>query len=141
VPTLYLADWFLANAERLHVPPFLMDKARQIMPIMEKYIARAVKAGVKIAYGTDSSVYPHGLNGRQFAVLVKIGMTPAQAVQSATWNAAELMGWSDRVGIVAPGHFADLVAVDGDPTEDVTLLERVRFVMKGGVVVRDGAPR
>ena len=141
VPTLYLADWFLANAERLHVPPFLMDKARQIMPIMEKYIARAVKAGVKIAYGTDSSVYPHGLNGRQFAVLVKIGMTPGQAIQSATWNAAELMGWSDRVGVVAPGHFADLVAVDGDPTDDVTLLERVRFVMKGAVVVRDGAPR
>jgi imidazolonepropionase-like amidohydrolase len=139
VPTLYLGDWFLANAERLRIPPFILAKARQVMPDAEKFIARAVKAGVKIAYGTDSSVYPHGQNGRQFAVLVRIGMPPAQAIQSATWNAADLLGWSDRVGIVAPGRFADLVAVDGDPTQDVTLLERVRFVMKGGVVVRDGA--
>ena len=141
VPTLYLAEWFLANAERLHIPPFIMEKARQILPAMEKYIARAMKAGVKIAYGTDSSVYPHGLNGRQFKVFVKLGMTPAQAIQTATWNAADLLGWSDRVGVVAAGHFADLVAVDGDPTQDVTLLEKVRFVMKGGAVVRDGVPR
>jgi imidazolonepropionase-like amidohydrolase len=141
VPTLYLGDWFLANAERLHVPPFIMEKARQVMPVAEKNIARAVKAGVKIAFGSDAAVYPHGLNGRQFAVYVRIGMTPAQAIQSATWNAADLLGWSDRVGIVAPGHFADLVAVEGDPTQDVTLLERVSFVMKGGVVVKDGAAR
>lgn len=141
VPTLYLADWFLANAERLRVPPFILEKARRIMPDMEKFIARAMKAGVKIAYGTDSSVYPHGLNGRQFAVFVRMGMSPSQAIQTATWNAADLLGWSDRVGIVAPGHFADLVAVDGDPTQDVTLLERVRFVMKGGAVVKDGAAR
>ena len=141
VPTLYLADWFLANAERLRVPPFILEKARRIMPDMEKFIARAMKAGVKIAYGTDSSVYPHGLNGRQFAVFVRMGMSPSQAIQTATWNAADLLGWGDRVGVVAPGHFADLVAVDGDPTQDVTLLERVRFVMKGGVVVRDGATR
>ena len=139
VPTLYLGDWFLANAERLHIPPFIMEKARQVMPAAEKAIARAVKAGVKIAYGTDAAVYPHGLNGRQFAVYVRIGMTPAEAIRSATWNAADLIGWSDRVGVVAPGHFADLVAVEGDPTEDVTLLERVRFVMKGGVVVKEGA--
>jgi len=141
VPTLYLAEWFLANAERLHIPPFIMEKARHILPVMEKFIARAMKAGVKIAYGTDSSVYPHGLNGRQFKVFVKLGMTPAQAIQTATWNAADLLGWSDRVGVIAAGHFADLVAVDGDPTGDVTLLEKVRFVMKGGAVVRDGAPR
>jgi imidazolonepropionase-like amidohydrolase len=141
VPTLYLADWFLANAERLRVPPFILEKARRIMPDMEKFIARAMKAGVKIAYGTDSSVYPHGLNGRQFAVFVRMGMSPSQAIQTATWNAADLLGWGDRVGVVAPGHFADLVAVDGDPTQDVTLLERVRFVMKGGAVVRDGATR
>jgi imidazolonepropionase-like amidohydrolase len=141
VPTLYLGDWFLANAERLHIPPFILAKARQVMPDAEKFIGRAVKAGVKIAYGTDSSVYPHGLNGRQFAVYVRIGMTPAQAIQSATWNAADLLGWGDRVGIVAAGRFADLVAVDGDPTQDVTLLERIRFVMKGGAVVKESAPR
>jgi len=138
VPTLYLGEWFLANADRLRVPPFILTKARQVMPDAEKFIARAIKAGVKIAYGTDSSVYPHGLNGKQFAVLVRLGMPAAQAIQTATWNAADLLGWSDRVGIVASGHFADLIAVDGDPTQDVTLLERVRFVMKGGVVVKDG---
>jgi len=141
VPTLYLADWFLANAERLRIPPFILAKARQVMPDAERLIARAIKAGVKIAYGTDSSVYPHGLNGRQFAVFVRLGMPPAQAIQTATWNAADLLGWSDRVGTVAAGHFADLVAVEGDPTQDVTLLERIPFVMKGGVVVKEGASR
>lgn len=143
VPTLYLADWFLANAERLHVPPFILEKAKQVMPAAEKAIARAVKAGVKIAYGTDSAVYPHGLNGKQFAVLVRVGMSPAAAIQSATWNAADLIGWSDRVGIVASGRFADLVAVDGDPLQDVSLLEKPRFVMKGGAVVKElaGVPR
>jgi imidazolonepropionase-like amidohydrolase len=139
VPTLYLGDWFLANAERLRIPPFILAKARQVMPDAEKAIARAVKAGVKIAYGTDSSVYPHGLNGKQFAVFVRIGMPAAQAIQTATWNAADLLGWSDRVGVIAPGHFADLVAVEGDPTQDVTLLERIPFVMKAGAVVK--APR
>jgi imidazolonepropionase-like amidohydrolase len=136
VPTLYLADWFLANAERLRIPPFILAKARQVMPDAERLIARAIKAGVKIAYGTDSSVYPHGLNGRQLAVFVRLGMPPAQAIQTATWNAADLLGWSDRVGSVAAGHFADLVAVEGDPTQDVTLLERIPFVMKGGAVVK-----
>jgi imidazolonepropionase-like amidohydrolase len=137
VPTLYLADWFLANADRLRIPPFLLEKARQIMPIMEKFVGRAMKAGVKIAYGTDSSVYPHGLNARQLGVFVRMGMSPNHAIQTATWNAAELLGWGDRVGVVAAGYFADLVAVDGDPTQDVTLLEKVRFVMKGGAVVKD----
>jgi imidazolonepropionase-like amidohydrolase len=137
VPTLYLADWFLANAERLHVPTFITDKAKQVMPAAEKAIARAVKAGVKIAYGTDAAVYPHGLNGKQFAVYVRIGMSPAEAIKSATWNAADLIGWSDRVGTIAAGHFADLVAVDGDPLQDVRLLERPRFVMKGGAVVKE----
>jgi imidazolonepropionase-like amidohydrolase len=139
VPTVYLGDWFLANAERLHMPKFIMEKARQVMPEAEKLTARAIKAGVKIAYGTDSSVYPHGLNAKQFAVFVRMGMPAAQAIQSATWNAADLLGWSDRVGVVATGHFADLVAVDGDPTQDVALLERIRFVMKGGVVVKESS--
>src|SRR5688572_3324443 len=119
----------MANAERLHMPRFIMEKARQVLPDAEKLTARAIKGGVKIAYGTDSSVYPHGLNAKQFAVFVRMGMPAAQAIQSSTWNAADLLGWSDRVGVVAAGHFADLVAVEGDPTGDVTLLERVRFVM------------
>jgi len=137
VPTVYLADWFLEAAPKRRVPQYLMEKAQQVMPVAEKNIARAVKAGVKIAFGTDAAVYPHGLNGRQFKVYLRLGMTPIAAIQSATVNAAALLGWENRVGVVEPGHFADLVAVDGDPTKDVGLLENVRFVMKGGAVVRD----
>jgi imidazolonepropionase-like amidohydrolase len=99
---------------------------------------RAVQAGAKLAFGTDAGVYPHGWNAKQFAKMVQYGMTPMQAIQSATVNAADLLGWSDRVGSVRVGRFADLVAVDGDPLADVTQLERVQFVMKGGVVYRNG---
>ena len=97
---------------------------------------KCVAAGVRIAYGTDSGIYPHGLNARQFAYHVRHGQTPVEAIRSATLHAAELMGWSDRIGRVEPGLFADLVGVAGDPTRDVRLLEDVRFVMKGGAVVR-----
>jgi imidazolonepropionase-like amidohydrolase len=89
-----------------------------------------------MAFGTDAAIFPHGWNARQFAFMVKCGMTPQQAIQAATVNAADLLGWSDRVGAVAPGLYADLVAVSGDPLQDITELERVKFVMKGGVVYR-----
>jgi imidazolonepropionase-like amidohydrolase len=98
---------------------------------------KAVEAGVRIAFGTDSGVYPHGLNARQFAYCVRYGMTPLEAIRSATTVAAELMGWSDRVGALRPGLAADLIAVAGDPLADVDLLTDVRFVMRDGVVVRD----
>ncbi len=97
---------------------------------------KCVAAGVRIAYGTDSGIYPHGLNARQFAYHVRHGQTPVEAIRSATVHAAELMGWSDRIGRIEPGLYADLVAVPGDPTQDVSVLEDVRFVMKGGAVVR-----
>jgi imidazolonepropionase-like amidohydrolase len=137
VPTLYLGDWFMENAQRLNVPPFIMDKARAVMPVARENIARAFKAGVKVAFGTDAAVYPHGLNGREFAVMVKLGLTPLQAIQAATVNGADLLGWSDRIGSLEPGRFADIIAVSGDPLTDVTELERVRFVMKGGMVVKN----
>jgi imidazolonepropionase-like amidohydrolase len=89
---------------------------------------------VKVAYGTDAGVYPHGLNARQFKYMVAGGLTPMQAIQSATINAAELLGWQN-VGAISPGRFGDLVAVDGDPLKDVTILEKIPFVMKGGEVV------
>jgi imidazolonepropionase-like amidohydrolase len=89
-----------------------------------------------MAFGTDAGVYPHGWNGKQFAKMVEWGMTPMQAILSATQGGADLLGWSDRVGSVQAGRFADLVAVDGDPLKDVTELERVKFVMKGGVVYK-----
>jgi len=90
-----------------------------------------------VAFGTDAAVYPHGLNAHEFAVLVKLGLTPLQSIQAATINAADLLGWSDRIGAVEPGKWADLIAVDGDPLQDVTVLEKVKFVMKGGEVVKD----
>ena len=137
VPTLYLADWFMENAQKLNVPPFIMEKAKVVLPSARINIARAFKAGVKVAFGTDAAVYPHGLNAHEFAVMVKLGLTPMQAIQAATVNAADLLGWSDRVGSIEAGRFADIIAVRGDPLGDVTELERVRFVMKGGMVVRN----
>ncbi|MGA9355788.1 MAG: amidohydrolase family protein [Terriglobales bacterium] len=138
VPTLYLMDWFYENAEKIGTPPELIAKAREVMPAARKNVQRAFAAGVKVGFGTDAAVYPHGLNAREFAVYVKLGMTPLQAIQTATVNDADLLGWSDRVGTVEAGKFADLIAVDGDPLADVTTLERVKFVMKGGEVVRNG---
>ena len=137
VPTLYLADWFLENAEKNHVPDFLLVKAKAVMPASRKNVAHAFASGVKVAFGTDAAVYPHGLNAREFAVMVKLGLTPLQAIQSATVNAADLLGWPGKVGSLDPGAWADIVAVDGDPLKDVTTLERVKFVMKGGEVVRN----
>lgn len=137
VPTLYLADWFLANAERIGTPAELIAKGREVMPAARKNVARAFAAGVKVGFGTDAAVYPHGLNAHEFAVMVKLGLTPLQAIQSATINDADLLGWSDKVGTIEPGKWADIVAVDGDPLADVTTLEHVKFVMKGGAVVRN----
>jgi imidazolonepropionase-like amidohydrolase len=137
VPTLYLGDWFLENAERNHVPEFLLGKAKTVMPIARKNIAHAFASGVKVAFGTDAAVYPHGLNAHEFAVMVKLGLTPLQAIQAATMNAADLLGWQGKVGSLEPGAWADIVAVDGDPLKDVTTLERVKFVMKGGDVVKN----
>jgi imidazolonepropionase-like amidohydrolase len=137
VPTLYLGDWFLANAERLHVPPEMVAKARDVMPAARKNVAHAFASGVKVAFGTDAAVYPHGLNAHEFAVMVKLGLSPLQSIQAATINAADLLGWSDKMGAVEPGKWADIIAVDGDPLQDVTTLERVKFVMKGGEVVKN----
>src|SRR6202163_1005078 len=137
VPTLYLGDWMIENAEQTHMPPPLMAKAREVIPAARKNIAHAFTSGVKVAFGTDAAVYPHGLNGREFAVMVKLGLTPLQAIQAATANAADLLGWPGKVGSLEPGAWADIIAVDGDPLKDVTTLERVKFVMKGGEVVRN----
>jgi len=105
--------------------------------VAKSNIKHAIEAGVKIALGTDAAVYPHGLNAHEFAVMVKLGLTPLQAIQAATINDADLLGWSDKVGTLEPGKWADVVAVDGDPLADVTTLERVKFVMKGGEIVKN----
>jgi imidazolonepropionase-like amidohydrolase len=137
VPTLYLGDWFLVNAEKNHVPDFLMVKAKAVIPAARQNIAHAFASGVRVAFGTDAAVYPHGLNAHEFAVMVKLGLTPLQAIQASTINAADLLGWSGKVGSLEPGAWADVIAVDGDPLKDVTVLEHVKFVMKGGEVVRN----
>jgi imidazolonepropionase-like amidohydrolase len=136
VPTLYLSDWFLENAPKMNVPPSMVKKGQEVMPAARKNVAHAFATGVKVGFGTDAAVYPHGLNAHEFAVMVKLGLTPLQAIQAATVNDADLLGWSDRIGVIEPNHFADIIAVDGDPLQDVTTLERVKFVMKGGVVYK-----
>ncbi len=137
VPTLYLGDWFIEHAAENHIPDFLLVKAKAVMPAARKNVSHAFANGVKVAFGTDAAVYPHGLNAREFAVMVKLGLTPLQAIQAATVNAADLLGWSDKIGGIDPGKWADIIAVDGDPLQDVTTLEHVKFVMKGGAVVED----
>lgn len=136
VPTVYLADWLLDNAVRIGLPAPLVEKAKVVLPIARKNIANAIRLGVPVAFGTDAAVYPHGLNAHEFAVYVKLGMTPLAAIQSATVNASKLLGWDDRIGTLEKGKFADLVAVQGDPLKDVSELESVKFVMKGGKVVK-----
>src|SRR3979409_1975708 len=107
------------------------------MPAARQNIAHAFASGVKVAFGTDAAVYPHGLNAENVGGRGKLGLTPLQAIQAATMNAADLLGWSGKVGSLEPGAWADIVAGDGDPVKDVTTLERVKFVMKGGEVVKN----
>ncbi len=134
VADVYNDDWILAEFGKMGYPEKIIEKERAIGRLQRENFAKAVKAGVKQAFGTDAGVYPHGLNARQFRYMVAGGLTPMQAIQTATTNAADLLGW-EKVGAIAPGRFADLVAVDGDPLKDITILERVSFVMKGGEVV------
>jgi len=132
VADMYDGDWILEEGPRLGYSDEVMRKTILTNDAQREGFEKSVKAGVRIAYGTDSGVYPHGFNARQFPHYVRFGLTPMQAIRSATIWAAELMGWEDRVGSIAPGRYADLVAVDGDPLDDVASLERVAFVMKGG---------
>jgi imidazolonepropionase-like amidohydrolase len=137
VPTSYPLFWFEQHESEMHLPPWVIEKAAIIIPAAKKNVAQAFKAGVRVALGTDAGVYPHGQNGGEFWSMVQLGLTPVQALQAGTVNAAELMGWSDRVGAIRPGMFADIVAVRGDPINDIQALEHVQFVMKGGAVYKD----
>jgi imidazolonepropionase-like amidohydrolase len=131
VPTAYLLSTFKYES----LPPSIAAKAKEVVPLAQASHRRAIRAGVKIAFGTDAAVYPHGDNAREFAVYVGYGMRPADAIRTATVNAADLLGVSDR-GVIAPGKLADLIAVRGNPLEDVRVLEQVPWVMKGGEVVK-----
>ena len=136
VMDIYNDDYILAEYARMGYPERIMNKERQVGRTQRENFQKAVRAGVKMAFGTDAGVYPHGWNAKQFAHMVKWGMTPMQAIQAATVNAADLIGWNGKVGVVEAGAYADLVAVAGDPLADVTELERPTFVMKGGVVAK-----
>ena len=137
VPTLYLMDWNRENLSKRNAPDYVVRKMQAVTAVGQNNLKKAFAAGVKVAFGTDAAVYPHGLNAHEFAVYVRLGMSPLQAIQTATINAADLLGWPDKVGTLEAGKWADLIAVDGDPLKDVTTLERVRFVMKGGEVVKN----
>jgi len=137
VPTSYPLFWFTEHAPELHLPSWVLEKASIIIPAAKKNMARAFRSGVRVALGTDAGVYPHGLNGGEFWSMVELGMTPVQALQAGTVNAAELMGWSDRIGAIRQGMLADIVAVKGNPLSDVRLLQHIQFVMKDGVIYKD----
>ena len=136
VPTQYLGDWMKENAARIGLPAMYAEKMKTVTAAMRQNITKAIQSGVKIALGTDAAVYPHGLNAHEFEVYTRLGMTPLQSIQSGTLNAADLLGWSDRIGSIEQGKFADIVAVDGDPLKDITLLQHPIMVMKGGVVYK-----
>jgi imidazolonepropionase-like amidohydrolase len=136
VADIYNGDWIAEEGARGGWSADVIRKNEETTGAQREGFEKAVKAGVAIAYGTDSGVYPHAWAGRQFAYMVRHGMTPMEAIRSATVVASELMGWQDRVGSIAPGKFADLVAVTGDPLEDISVLEDIGFVMKAGQAVK-----
>ena len=138
VADLYDGDWIAEVGAREGWPAETLEKNRQTTDAQREGFRKAVAAGVRLAFGTDSGVYPHGLNARQLPYLVRYGMTSAEAIRSATVVAAELLGWEDRVGRIAAGLEADLIAVAGDPLADVGVLADVPIVIKGGIVVKDG---
>lgn len=136
VSDIYNDDYLLGKAIEFKLPQESIDKERALGQTQRDNFAKCVRAGVNVAFGTDAGVYPHGDNAKQFAYMVKYGLTPAQAIHAATSRAAELLGRNDSIGRIAPGYFADIIAVSGDPLADVKALEHVDFVMKGGAVVK-----
>jgi len=137
VPTLYLLDWNRENMAKLNMPDYIQTKMKMVGEQAENNARKAFQSGVKIAFGTDAAVYPHGLNAHEFEVYTRLGMTPLQSLQTSLIAAADLLGWADKVGTIEPGKWADIIAVDGDPLADIKTLQHVRFVMKGGVVYKN----
>jgi imidazolonepropionase-like amidohydrolase len=124
--------------EKGHLPPFYHQKMVDVSAVAKNNIKRAMQAGVKIAMGTDAAVYPHGLNARELDVYVKqLGMAPLAALQTATVNAVDLMGWTAKTGNLEPGKWADIIGVEKNPLDDIRTVEDVKFVMKAGVVYKN----
>lgn len=136
VMDIYNDTFILEHGASVGMLPESLEKEREIGQLQRDNFRKAFEAGVRMAFGSDGGVYPHGDNGKQFAYMVEYGMTPMQAIQAATVHAAELIGWPDQVGAIAVGLYADIIAVEGNPLDDVRLLEDVAFVMKGGSVLK-----
>jgi imidazolonepropionase-like amidohydrolase len=137
VMDIYNDDYILNEAPKWGLPTENLEKERMVGRLQRENFRKAVQAGVKMAFGTDAGVYPHGDNARQFFYMVKFGMTPAQAIRAATSSAADLIGRAQNVGTIEAGKYADIIAVNADPLADVRALEHIDFVMKGGVVYKD----
>ena len=137
VMDIYNDDYILGKARDFHIPEEFIEKEKAIGRLQRENFAKAFAAGAKMAFGSDAGVYPHGDNAKQFFYMVKYGMTPAQALRAATSDAADLLGRSQDVGSIAPGKYADIIAVGADPLADIRAMENVLFVMKGGVVYKD----
>ena len=133
-PTLYVGRTILEDHKELNIPAHQVERERAMTGTQERAFKLALAEKLPIVFATDAGVFPHGRNAKEFAIRVGLGQTPMQAIEGATRLAAEAIGWSDRVGTLEPGRFADLIAVSGDPLSDVTVLKRVGFVMKGGKV-------
>lgn len=137
VADIYVTDYILSEYAKLGAPQLILDKEKVVGQKQRENFKKAVQAGVKIAYGTDAGVYPHGLNGRQFLIMTQWGMTPMQAIQAATVSASDLLGWKDKIGSISVGKYADIVAVTENPLNKINALENVQFVMKDGVVYKN----
>ena len=137
-PTLMATEWIMNKLE--NYPPPLQAKAKAAATARSEMFRNALKLGVKISFGTDAAVFPHGQNAKEFKLMVDLGMTPIDALKAATANDAELLGIGQKVGTLEKGKLADVIAMPGDPTSDITATERVSFVMKEGKIIRRGAP-
>lgn len=133
---IYNDDYILSEFAKFGTPQKIIDKEKLVGRTQRENFKKAFLAGVKIAFGTDAGVYPHGWNGKQFAKMVEWGMTPLGAIQASTVSNADLFGMSDSIGSVTAGKYADIIAIDGDPLANIALMEKVAFVMKGGKVYK-----
>lgn len=138
VPTLMATEWIMGKID--NYPPVLQEKAKAAAAARSEMFRNAVKLGVKIGLGTDSAVYPHGMNAKEFKLMVDLGMQPIDALKAGTSADADLLGISAKVGTLEKGKLADIVAIPGDPTQDIGATERVTFVMKEGKIIRNGTP-
>lgn len=136
VPNIYVGEVIINEGKAWGLPEKMLEKMKSMVATRDGAYRKAFTMGVKVAYGTDAGVFPHGENGKDFKHLVRLGMSPMQAIRTATVHAADLMGWSDRIGSIEPGKYADIIAVKADPLKDISVLERVDVVVKGGRRVR-----